>query len=69
MTASMTSVVSGKIFMLDQEGTMVKIATDTWTTGWIQQGGQNAVHQTLQVTSTAIRAFAWTKLVHRLSKT
>ena len=50
MTVSMTSVVSGKIFMLDQEGTMVKIATDTWTTGWIQQGGQNAVQQTLQVT-------------------
>ena len=50
MTASMTSVASGKIFMLDHESTMVKIATDTWTTGWIQQGGQNAVPQTLQVT-------------------
>ena len=50
MTASMTSVVSGKMFMLDQENTMVKIATDTWTTGWIQQGGQDAVQQTLQVT-------------------
>ena len=50
MTASMTSVASGKIFMLDHESTMVKIATDTWTTGWIQPGGQNAVQQTLQVT-------------------
>ena len=43
MTASMTSVVSGKMFMLDQENMMVKIATDIWTTGWIQQDGQNAV--------------------------
>ena len=50
MTASMTSVASGKMFMLDHESMMVRIAMDTWTTGWIQQGGQSAVQQTLQVT-------------------